>query len=797
MSNMNLAQLQALSMGAMSTPGAAAVQSALGSHAAIERATARAAVVGAPGDVNGFRSLMGNGRVLQSNPVTSNTISASTGSQFVNPGVSQNSIQPNSVLWFLRDISQSDQKIALSVGAPGTRPAFIPPGAAPATPSWLPPGAFNPWTTTPNGPVPGIPRPPGGWGGGGGPGGGGGGGVGRPGAPGGPGPGPGPGGGGGWGGGGGRIPFAGMVGLGSTSRLLGAAGLGMLGAEVVEEVASLPQSFASMERSALAGAKPYWDYRQQMAGMAHAGGMSSEDLQHQFYQGVQPPDWMQQLGLGPQQASSLLRGYGILQTGERAEQGNRSVVEELAKMKFIPAFGGLPEGMVENSAANAAKYGAVEPRAGGLREYDAQMVDVLARGTELGLNRASILRSIDSGISMTARAGGGAGVTPETMGNFALSFAGTPAGRTGEAALNALQLGADFAGRSGKEPIPTMAFSSVFSRMHSIDDVKSYINSKSPGAWDEAVRRNPGIESAMQKALTDHSLIGQNIFSNIIQTDFPQVGSAISTSEGPGIMGAPGSALRLMTEQAQSGLPASQIEANERQAAGSTSSAAFTGAQKSSVALAMTSFKAAHYTGAQAAGIVGTDMAESGMNPRAFNPDGGGRGAMGIGQWRGSRITAFEQMFHHSMIDPNIPADQLLREQIQYQQWELSQGPEAEHGRMIRNAASTGDAASIMVNDVQRPGSKAFQETGRATAFANRINTEPDTGGLYPGQLAAQGAGLGGQMAGSQVTAREAGTLIPKLNASIQAMIDGLGRAQAILSSQSVEETTAQMGALN
>lgn len=47
----------------------------------------------------------------------------------------------------------------------------------------------------------------------------------------------------------------------------------------------------------------------------------------------------------------------------------------------------------------------------------------------------------------------------------------------------------------------------------------------------------------------------------------------------------------------------------------------------------------------QSAALVGNLKQESGLNPAAFNPAGGGRGAQGIAQWRGDRLEAAERFF--------------------------------------------------------------------------------------------------------------------------------------------------------
>ncbi|NEL74359.1 MAG: hypothetical protein G3W60_20795, partial [Xanthomonas perforans] len=46
-----------------------------------------------------------------------------------------------------------------------------------------------------------------------------------------------------------------------------------------------------------------------------------------------------------------------------------------------------------------------------------------------------------------------------------------------------------------------------------------------------------------------------------------------------------------------------------------------------------------------AAAIVANWQAESGLNPAAYNPAGGGTGARGLAQWRGARSQAFKKRY--------------------------------------------------------------------------------------------------------------------------------------------------------
>ncbi len=103
-------------------------------------------------------------------------------------------------------------------------------------------------------------------------------------------------------------------------------------------------------------------------------------------------------------------------------------------------------------------------------------------------------------------------------------------------------------------------------------------------------------------------------------------------------------------------------------------------------------FKSKGWTDAQAAGIVGNLQAESGvdLNAKAFNAAGGGSGAAGIAQWRGPRQTAFEQRY-------GVPVRQgTLEQQLDYVNWELTQGPEQAAGNRLRNATTAAESATII-----------------------------------------------------------------------------------------------------
>jgi len=125
--------------------------------------------------------------------------------------------------------------------------------------------------------------------------------------------------------------------------------------------------------------------------------------------------------------------------------------------------------------------------------------------------------------------------------------------------------------------------------------------------------------------------------------------------------------------------------------------------------------KSKGWTDAQAAGIVGNLQAESGvdLNARAFNSAGGGKGAAGIAQWRGARQTAFEQRY-------GVPVTQgTLEQQLDYVNWELTQGPEKAAGTRLKSATTAADAATIVDTYYERSGGETLQ---RRITFAQALS---------------------------------------------------------------------------
>ena len=129
---------------------------------------------------------------------------------------------------------------------------------------------------------------------------------------------------------------------------------------------------------------------------------------------------------------------------------------------------------------------------------------------------------------------------------------------------------------------------------------------------------------------------------------------------------------------------------------------------------------------AWAAGFCANLEAESGYNPAAFNSAGGGYGAIGIAQWRGPRVNAFNSNPQFNVKGPLQSAPQAatgenarswLDLQLQYLWWELTSTEERRTLNSLRRSVSNADpegAADIVCREFERPG-PGFITTGRQT----------------------------------------------------------------------------------
>jgi hypothetical protein len=133
----------------------------------------------------------------------------------------------------------------------------------------------------------------------------------------------------------------------------------------------------------------------------------------------------------------------------------------------------------------------------------------------------------------------------------------------------------------------------------------------------------------------------------------------------------------------------------------------------------VTALKGDGYNDAQAAGIVGSLMQESQLDPRAVNPKSG---ATGIAQWLGPRKKQFEKNFGHSL------KDSTFEEQTQFMLWEMKNTHKAA-GDMLKKAGSAEVAAQIHSQHYEIPDPKEAnigQRQKNAVKVLAHISDEPE-----------------------------------------------------------------------
>ena len=129
-------------------------------------------------------------------------------------------------------------------------------------------------------------------------------------------------------------------------------------------------------------------------------------------------------------------------------------------------------------------------------------------------------------------------------------------------------------------------------------------------------------------------------------------------------------------------------------------------------------FKSQGWGEEQTAGILAYLKGESGFNPAAYNPAGGGQGARGIGQWRGERIENFRRLFGKD------PLQASLQEQLQFMQWELTH-TEKRAGAALAQTHDPREAAGVVVREFGRGPADLQQRGGWAEEYQRRFQGTP------------------------------------------------------------------------
>lgn len=120
----------------------------------------------------------------------------------------------------------------------------------------------------------------------------------------------------------------------------------------------------------------------------------------------------------------------------------------------------------------------------------------------------------------------------------------------------------------------------------------------------------------------------------------------------------------------------------------------------------------------QTAGVMGNIMLESSMNPAAVNNDGGGKGAHGLCQWRGSR---YEDLLNFSRNRGTDPYD--LTTQLEFLKHEL-EGTHKKAFEALKKAKTVEDAALVWSSLFEKGGSQHDEKhIAYALGYYNRSGT--------------------------------------------------------------------------
>lgn len=118
------------------------------------------------------------------------------------------------------------------------------------------------------------------------------------------------------------------------------------------------------------------------------------------------------------------------------------------------------------------------------------------------------------------------------------------------------------------------------------------------------------------------------------------------------------------------------------------------------------------YSDAQAAGIIGSLMQESNLDPGAVNPKSG---ATGIAQWLGPRKKQFADRYKTDL------GKSSLEQQVDFMLWEL-RNTEKRSGDLLRGATTPEAAAEIHSREYERPGAGEANIARRQANAANVVS---------------------------------------------------------------------------
>ena len=159
------------------------------------------------------------------------------------------------------------------------------------------------------------------------------------------------------------------------------------------------------------------------------------------------------------------------------------------------------------------------------------------------------------------------------------------------------------------------------------------------------------------------------------------------------------------------------------------------------------------FTKEQVAGIMGNMMQESSMNPNAVNNSGGGRGAHGLCQWRGPRLTALEKLAESqgkSIYDLDV--------QLEFLKQELLSTHKKAY-KALKNSTTVEEASLAWSSEFERAGKGAHDAKRIQYAMSYYNDAEPSTASTpaiqSSGVQSSQSSGYSQQNSGATTTAAD------------------------------------------
>jgi hypothetical protein len=232
-------------------------------------------------------------------------------------------------------------------------------------------------------------------------------------------------------------------------------------------------------------------------------------------------------------------------------------------------------------------------------------------------------------------------------------------------------------------PILNMAFTMLADGLHMVADVIRLVIDLLTGNWAKAWKDNKALGLDMVKTITDQMTGLWEVVKKVgggLQAAWRWLNHEQPEPAARAGSGAPAAAANQNTpEQAATGI-AGQIG---------------------------TILQKHGFTQANALGMVAGIFAESRFNTNAKNNQGGGQGAFGIGQWRGSRLAELRKRYGQN------PG---LEQQVEFMLWELSNS-EKDAGNTIKGQGTARGSMQAYLQNYMRPGQGLFGDLQRGNSY--------------------------------------------------------------------------------